>query len=194
MAKISKERIIIIIDEPELHLHPKLQSKLFAHLIEIAAGAQVVLSTHSPLLFKNVFQQSNLKLLITRKTDGKVGVSDASKLGFGLLKWSPSWGEICYLAYELPTIEFHDDLYSSIEDKLKAVPSDRVSQNDVEDWFVSKGQKKEIRWPDPAAGPNEETLMTYVRNCIHHPDNAKRPKCSPEQLKDSIERLVGLVK
>lgn len=33
MAEISKENILILIDEPELHLHPNLQEKLIKHLI-----------------------------------------------------------------------------------------------------------------------------------------------------------------
>jgi len=194
MAKISKEKIVIIIDEPELHLHPKLQDKLFDHLKEISSETQIMASTHSPFLFKNVYDNKDIKLQVCTKSGADIAIKDARASGFGLLKWSPSWGEICYFAYDLPTIEFHDDLYSSIEDKLKTTPSQRVSQDDMENWLVSKGQTKEIKWPDPIKGPQEETLMTYVRNRIHHPDNAARPMYRPEQLKDSIDRMIALVK
>ena len=194
MAKISKEKIVIIIDEPELHLHPKLQGKLFDHLKEVSSEIQIISSTHSPFLFKNVYDNKDIKLQVCTKNATDISIKDARASGFGLLKWSPSWGEICYFAYELPTTEFHDDLYSSIEDKLKTTPSQKVSQDDTENWFVSKGQTKEIKWPDSIRGPQEETLMTYVRNRIHHPDNTARPMYSPEQLKDSIERMLALVK
>lgn len=193
MARISKDKLILIIDEPELHLHPKLQSKLFNHLKEMSDSIQIIASTHSPILFKNVFDKPRVKLQITKQASGKLSVSDAHALGFGLLKWSPSWGEICFLAYDLPTIEFHDDLYSSIEDHLKTIPSDRISQDDVENWLVDEGQAREIKWRD-SKGLREETLMTFVRNRIHHPDNADRPAYTMEQLKDSIERMIALVK
>lgn len=39
---------IIVIDEPELSLHPSLQRKLFKLLNEYAADRQIVISTHSP--------------------------------------------------------------------------------------------------------------------------------------------------
>lgn len=194
LAKISKDEICIIIDEPELHLHPTLQDKLAKHLQSVSGESQVFISTHSPFFFKNCFDNANVKVHVAEVNDDIVTIKNAKDKGFGLLKWSPSWGEICYFAYDLPTIEFHDDLYSSIEDKLKTTPSQRVSQDDTEIWLVSKGQTKEIKWQDPIKGPQEETLMTYVRNRIHHPDNTTRPVYSPEQLKDSIDRMIALVK
>lgn len=41
---------ILLIDEPELHLHPALQRSLFAQLEEVADRAQVWIVTHSPRL------------------------------------------------------------------------------------------------------------------------------------------------
>lgn len=193
MAKISKDAILLIIDEPELHLHPKLQTNLFAHMKEMCGEIQIIASTHSPLLFKNLYQEKDVQLLVTKLDSGKIDVHDARASGFGVLKWSPSWGEICYFAYGLPTVEFHDDLYSSVEDQLKTSSAQRISQEDVEGWFIGKGQIKEIKWPDPIRGPQEETLMTYVRNRVHHPDNNDRPSYTPEQLSDSISRMVGLL-
>lgn len=85
MAVLSKEKLIILIDEPELHLHPKLQAKLLEHLAELSDSLQIVASTHSPLLFKNAFRTPNAKLQITRQNRGSVEVEDAHSLGFGYL-------------------------------------------------------------------------------------------------------------
>jgi predicted ATPase len=46
----SKPSDLIVIDEPELSLHPSLQRRLFGLLQEYAADRQIVLSTHSPYL------------------------------------------------------------------------------------------------------------------------------------------------
>lgn len=194
MAMLSKEKLIILIDEPELHLHPKFQAKLLEHLNDLSDSVQVVASTHSPLLFKNAFRSPKAKLQITKRSQGAVVVDDAHALGFGHLGWSPSWGEICYLAYDLPTVEFHDDLYCSLEDRFRSSPVTRTSQADFEQWLVKQGHQKEIQWVDANGTQRQETLMTYVRNRIHHPENRHRPEHSEEQLAESIKRMCQLVR
>lgn len=194
MAMLSKDKIVVLIDEPELHLHPKMQAKLVEHLMKLGDRAQIVASTHSPLLFKNCFQNTTAKLQITMQREGQVEVVNAHSLGFGYLGWSPSWGEICYLAYDFPTVEFHDDLYCSLEDQFRSSPIKRTSQADFDMWLVSKGHQKEIVWTDGNGVKREETLMTYVRNRIHHPENAHRPAYTEAQLSASIELMCRLIR
>jgi hypothetical protein len=190
LAKISRSEICIIIDEPELHLHPSLQDKFARHLQEISEESQVFISTHSPFFFRNCFDNIGTKVLISEKEGETVAVKDAKSKGFGLLKWSPSWGEICYFAYSLPTIEFHDDLYASLQDR-----ENKEKVCEIEDWFVNtKSFTKEIGWAGPTNGLYKETLMTYIRNRIHHGDNQNRPMYTPEQLKNSIENMINLIK
>lgn len=189
LASISKEDIVIMIDEPELHLHPTLQDKLAKHFDQISEKVQIVASTHSPFFFKNTIDNLRISVIMAKMSNNQVKISDAKSGGFGLLKWSPSWGEICYFAYDLPTIEFHDDLYASLQDKNY---TETVAATEI--WLISKGQKKEIKWTNSSSIPIEETLMTYIRNRIHHGDNQNRPMYSSEQLKDSIERMINLIK
>ena len=189
MAKISKGKIVLVIDEPELHLHPKLQGKLFDHFKTISSEIQIIVSTHSPFLFKSVYENREIQLQISKRESGSIIIQDARSSGFGLLKWSPSWGEICYFAYDVPTIEFHDDLYCSLQDR-----ENKPKIEDIEDWFVTvKGFTKEIIW-DSSGTEKHETLMTWIRNRIHHGDNQKRPMYSPTRLKDSIEIMVTLLR
>lgn len=194
LATLSKEKIIILIDEPELHLHPKLQSKLVEHLTKLSADVQIVASTHSPFLFQNIFQNPNAKLQVTNRSEKRIKIADAHQLGFGYLAWSPSWGEICYLAYDLPTTEFHNDLYGSLEEKFKLVATGNTRQSDFEDWLVTQGHQKEIQWQDARGNGQAETLLTFVRNRIHHPENSQRPDYTKEQLKASIERMCMLIR
>lgn len=188
LAKISRSQICIIIDEPELHLHPTLQTEFSKHLYEETSDSQIFISTHSPFFFKSCYDCANTKVLATKNDGGNLSISDAKDKGFGLLKWSPSWGEICYFAYELPTIEFHDDLYASLQDKHKL-----SSINGIETWFLQKGQTKEKKWVDSLSNNIEETLMTFIRNRIHHGDNLNRPMYSQDELKESINRMITLL-
>lgn len=56
------QNCILIIDEPDIYLHSKLQKKLNALLIETSKKAQIFITTHSPL-FINGYKMRNLFLL-----------------------------------------------------------------------------------------------------------------------------------
>jgi len=85
-AEESGAPIIVLIDEPELHLHSDLQKKLFRFLKE--SNFQTILSTHSHLLIdKEDFENNQL---MEELDDGKVSIKstvqiDVADLQFRLL-------------------------------------------------------------------------------------------------------------
>ena len=194
LATLSKERIIILIDEPELHLHPKLQSKLVEHLNKLSDKVQIAASTHSPFLFQNILQNPTAKLQVTNRGGAGIKIADAHQLGFGYLGWSPSWGEVCYLAYDLPTTEFHNDLYGTLEETFKLNSTGNTRQSDFEDWLVAQGHSREIQWQHANGNVQSETLLTFVRNRIHHPENSQRPDYTTDQLRESIDRMRKFIR
>ncbi len=40
----------------------------------------------------------------------------------------------------------------------------------------------------------DTTLMTFVRNSIHHPENTNNGSCTPQELKTSTEELIKILK
>ncbi|MHB1315899.1 MAG: AAA family ATPase, partial [Christensenellales bacterium] len=50
MARQSGKQLIVLIDEPELHLHPALQEQLIVFILKISKDSQIFISTHSSLL------------------------------------------------------------------------------------------------------------------------------------------------
>jgi predicted ATP-dependent endonuclease of OLD family len=65
----SKPGEIIVIDEPELSLHPSLQKKVIELLIEYAKDRQIVLSTHSPyfISWESLINDGKLARIIKEK-------------------------------------------------------------------------------------------------------------------------------
>lgn len=191
LASLSKENFIVIIDEPELHLHPLLQNKFINYLLELSNRNQVIISTHSPYFFKNCISNTNVELLISKKISSQISIENTGN-NFGLFPWSPSWGEINFFAYNLPTIEFHNEIYGYIQD-IKSISLER----ETETFFVTNGLNKIKQWirykDGQASAPYDVTLMTYIRNTIHHPENKMNSPYTEQELEDSIKAMINIL-
>ncbi|MBL8049648.1 MAG: ATP-binding protein [Anaerolineales bacterium] len=192
LASFTKSSIVILIDEPELHLHPKLQEKFVQYLIQISSQNQIVISTHSPYFFKNCLSNTNIELLITKKTSNESQIENTGGK-FNYFPWSPSWGEINYLAYDLPTVEFYNELYGYLQEETKSFTID-----DLEQHFVNNGIGKTKKWikvnkDGTIQPPKDMTLISYIRNFFHHPENKHNSEYSPLEFKESIQKLIQLV-
>ncbi len=67
---------IVLIDEIDLHLHPKWQRKIVTKLIEIFPNVQFIITTHSPLVLNHINSRhirslENGKIYGVSETDGQ---------------------------------------------------------------------------------------------------------------------------
>lgn len=205
LAELSKEKLLILIDEPELHLHPYLQERFAQHLVTVSQVNQVMVSTHSPYFFQDCHNAKDTNVLITTVKSGELEISSTSGM-FKLFPWSPSWGEINFLAYNLPTVEFHNELYGrlhelhigqAVDEKDAAARSKIVNFDTTLRGLIKKVSTREWNKEDKgvAAGPQQVTLQTFIRNKVHHPENKTMQSStfSKEELRTSISQLIDLV-
>ena len=179
----------LFIDEPELCLHPKGQTKLLEALLEISKTKQVFLTTHSPYFLVTPYL-SNVGLFIFRKEGISNIVEDASLEK--MFPWSPTWGEINFKAYKLPTVELHNELYGKLQ-----YDSGRFNENGFEQWLQDKNIQRTKQWIRERNGvaqtPTDVTLQTFIRNHIHHPENRQNTHYTEDELKQSIEEMIRLL-
>jgi predicted ATPase len=193
IANESKGSVIYLIDEPELHLHPKAQEKLINLLIEESANKQIILSTHSPYIYKNCLSKEIGLFVFNKNANGGLTISTADNKTWGLFPWSPSWGEINYYAFELPTVEFHNELYGYIHET-----STHSTIMDFDNYLSMNSIAKSKQWIKENNGiPHNSvdvTLCTFIRNYIHHPENTSNSPYTDIELKQSIESLINVLR
>lgn len=186
-----KKPFYLFIDEPEICLHPKAQEKLFSALLELSRFNQIFIATHSPYFLSSEHVR-NMNLFICRPGADGPAISNISTNG--LFPWSPTWGEINFLAFDMPTVELHNELYG----RLQEVTS-KWSLTVFESFLVSHGVPKNKSWTMEKGGVTsaalDVTLMTFIRNKIHHPENTTMLSANytSEELKRSICSMIEIL-
>jgi len=163
---------LLLLDEPETHLHPQAQEFLRNELIKITKNKEdniVIFATHSNYMIDKdhlercfrVEKQGNKKTKL-EQIKGK----------------DSSYSEVNYEVFGIPTNDYHNELYGYLEDidksKLDGLPKSKK-------WYNDKTKTTD-----------SVSLATYIRHSIHHPENGKNPKFTSNDLVKSINSLREL--
>lgn len=189
-ASVSKP-FYLFIDEPEICLHPTGQRKLLDALMIISKNKQVFFTTHSPFMLSSP-NLKNTGLFIFKKINNKNFIYTATTSP--MFPWSPSWGEISYRAYDLPTIDLHNELYGYLQEY-----NGLSNISDVDRWLNTQGIVSSKQWTREKNGiplsPQATTLQSFIRNHIHHPENVtmQANRFTVTELKQSIDEMVNLI-
>lgn len=173
LSKQNGKNMIILIDEPELHLHPDIQKKFVDFLLNISKDFQVILTTHSPILVKQIMYNDYIKSIVINKDKTISSINDL-KLSY------LSSNEINYIAFGLATEEYHNELYEELKDINGALLN--YKNFDITYFVNIKGEQKNYPWKNY---PNEVSLHTFIRNQIHH--RAENGQPNYDDLKKSID-------
>lgn len=189
---------IVLIDEPELSLHPIWQIKFIDFLRELFSkdgkmSVQFIIATHSPYLLKSA-PLKEVGVAVFLKNDGNIEIQRPNDTAWSLFKNGPTIGEISYYAFNLSTIEFHNELYGHIQEKEL-----KFTEKAIEKFFISKSLSKSKNWiklnqADSPLSPFGVTLMTYIRNTIHHPENTSNINFTDQELENSIKKMIPLAR
>lgn len=176
--------LLFFIDEPETFLHPKAQEKLIKSFQTISDESQVFITTHSPYLLK-LMNKTESVFVFSRKGDR---ISNETMLC--LFPFSPTWGEINYFAFDVVSVELHNELFGHLQ-KV----SGQGRENEFDTWLVQNGLEKNITYSREGSGgiiTQQKTLPMFVRNIIHHPENTNN-EYSKDQLRESIDMMINIV-
>ena len=141
--------------------------------MDVSKEVQVILTTHSPILVKQIMYNDFVKSIVINKDKSISTISDF-KLPY------LSSNEINYIAFGMATEEYHNELYEELNRKNSITYNLKKFDND---YFINiKGEQKNYPWK---GNQNEISLHTFVRNQIHH--RADNGQATYNNLKQSIE-------
>ncbi|HTH93286.1 MAG TPA: AAA family ATPase [Candidatus Paceibacterota bacterium] len=179
LAKQTGKELIILIDEPELHLHPALQEKFIQFLIEFSKEAQIFITSHSPLVVKQVLLNEKVKVRMLKNG------SEVLDIGNRLLSYL-SANEINYLAFDLPTEEYHNELFEELKIKDDGARATPLNLKDFDIYFFQTSKGEPANYPYNGAS-NQVSIHTHLRTQIHHRGTAGQPNIT--DIKKSIETM-----
>ena len=183
--------LTLLLDEPETWLHPRAQIQLGEALARISEDEQLFLITHSPYMLRS-YSPTKHRLLIFSREDDVPSIQYSDELGL-LANQEPSLGEITYFAFGIPTVEFHDELWGEIQ-VISKRKSERKLNTYLHDTHRLPYAKKWDRDDKPNDAPEDATLPYYIRNSIHHPENRLNDPYTDEELAESTESLIAVLK
>jgi predicted ATP-binding protein involved in virulence len=182
LTKKEKKKLIILIDEPELHLHPKLQSDFIKLLLEFSKDSQIILTTHSPLFVKQAMVNDKVLVKILTKKEDSVQIAAPHTTVLDYI----SANEVNYVAFGLPTEEYHNELY----ERLLQIKNLECGIKDFDKKFFQqeKGEPSNLPW---RGNQNEVSIHTFIRNQIHHRSDNGAPDI--KELGKSIQKMRDFI-
>lgn len=183
--------VIYAFEEPETSQHPEHQEILIKAFKTLTHSdwVQVMLTTHSPYVYKDcIVDATNQIMYIWTDPSWRKACTDIRN-NWGSFPWSPSWGEINYFVYDLPTFEFFNELYWYIEEKRNTSAYPHIDDVFVGLWSIQKDQS----WVRANWKVDTTTYITCIRHKLHHPENTSWVD-HRWRTKDAIEEMIRIIK
>lgn len=180
----------IMIDEPELSMHPKWERKILNYykgLFSLSGQqkAQLIFATHSDHVLKEALTDKVDSIVIT--LEEKQNVISCRNIDAPSILPSITTAETTFLAFDVPSNDYHIELYGWLQDK------ESLHTIKACDKFIKNHQLYDASIHAKQSSHNTttyETLSTYIRNAIHHPDSGNT--FTESELRTSIKLLTEI--
>ncbi len=173
---------VIMIDEPELSMHPKWQKKILKYYQDLFSNeqgrlmAQLMVASHSEAVIGAALQDlDDTKVLVLNYDVNSIkadGIDKPAILPFTL------GAEVNYQAFGVLSTDYHNALYGYMEAE---------GWKDDFDALQDKVLYKKLK-RDGIIEEKRISLTEKIRHIIHHPEN-RNNSYSIEELSASIERM-----
>jgi hypothetical protein len=202
---LGEDTPTIIIENPEIFLHPEAQKKLMKFLIFCKKFVQIIIETHSEHIIQNTIEnsKSDTQILVAEKKNNFTNILTFNGKDFK----TNSYLEVIYRAFGVIVPEFHILLYGLVQQQYNVSSNIFESRiKDFDDYLKGLNGICLKKWKHENKDKNGyvtsittyETLPTFIRNKIDHPE-AKNPDTNKiynytySEIEKSIEFLLNII-
>lgn len=194
---------VVLIDEPEISMHPKWQEKILNYYRKLFVDdnekqtSQIIISTHSNFVIENALKLDNSVIIALQENNQPKKITKSSN-PFALPLTTSA--EVNYHIFDIASIDYHIQLFGyfqsitgidkieDIDNKIKNNKS-LLSKNVLQD-----SQKNAWQWSYKKT--TYDTICCFIRNAIDHPENLpnqNKKEYTKDDLRYSIEILIELI-
>lgn len=186
---------IVLIDEPELSMHPKWQQKILQYYRDLfnkngTQDVQMIIATHSEYVLRSALEDRDDVLIVILSDDN--GVIHSKNITAPTILPIITSAETNYLAFGIISPDYHIELYGYLQDKTQ-----NYTVKKCDNYIAAQKSFNPALHTKTSSYKNQngritkyKTLPTYIRNLIDHPDQTKN--YTQEELQCSIELLIKL--
>jgi len=180
----------IMIDEPELSMHPKWQKNILKYYKQLftkggTQNAQLFIATHSEYVLEDALSDKAANLVIVLKdVAGKI---TSKRIDAPSVLPSITSAETNYLAFDIVSNDYHIELYGHLQNK-----EGKTTVKSCDEYIKTHHQYIVAlhRKPSNHGTTIYDTLSTFIRNAIDHPDPTRT--FTEAELRISTKLLINL--
>ena len=192
IRKMASGTDCVLLDEPETSLHPRWQKEI-VNLIKLMLAdvdgniPQIFLATHSEKVLESIISMDDTLIVRLHRDNGEIECEPIDKMELCLPV--PTFAELDYVIFHIPTLEYHDQLLSRVANLYDVETISSIDKTIRTHLFYSKDKYGKV-WIMNVKGYETKfnTLPVYIRNYFHHPKEGKEPTI------DEIEKSIALLR
>jgi energy-coupling factor transporter ATP-binding protein EcfA2 len=159
----SGKKLIIFIDEVELNLHPRLQKSLVDLLLEISKNSQIIITSHSPELLKDLQKNKHHKINAILRDGDEIRINPIEKFVLPM----PTVSETNYVAFGLASMEYFIELYNQFGEKNGQDSIAGINR------AIGVPEAEKVDWIREDGSIQRLSKYSCIRNKFHHPANRR---------------------
>jgi len=186
---------LILVDEPEISMHPSWQSRIvdfYKKLFVSTSGVQIsqlFFVTHSEMVLSSNLNKADT-LVVRLEKDATTNAITSTRINAPFILPVMTSAEVDYFVFNICSIDYHIQLFNYIPVKY-AMRSNSVKSIDSKikrhSSFVPARHSRTTSYDTTTY----DTLPSYIRNEIHH---ALPTTFTIDELRESLELLIEICK